>query len=342
MSPRLRLLVVLARPAALLLFALCTALGLAEAGQAENHVLLIESLVAVFAFVLCSVAVNDVADERIDRVNLPGDIRRPLVAGTASRDELAMIAAGAAVVALGVSAWLGLAPFVITAIGLVVSIGYSLPPVRIADRGAVAALVLPGCYVGVPFLVGFSAAGAPFDPVVELTLGGLYLGFIGRLLLKDFRDVRGDELFGKRTFLVRRGRAWTCAASALAWTAGTVLLALGGPGIACDVITVALTAATLALLAVLARDGGPRRDERIIAAIAILGRGLLQDLLANLGLQQAHWSPLTIAAILLLLTAVAGGAAGTMLRSGPSGRIVLCTGRGSRVSSDVRTLANQP
>lgn len=45
-------------------------------------------------------------------------------------------------------------------------------------------------------------------------VGALYLGFIGRILLKDFRDVRGDALFGKRTFLVRHGRRATCAVSA--------------------------------------------------------------------------------------------------------------------------------
>ena len=202
--------------------------------------------------------------------------------------------------------------------------------------------MLPGCYVTVPFLVGFTAARGPFDATVALTLGGLYLGLIGRLLLKDFRDVRGDALFGKRTFLVRRGRAWTCAVSALAWTAGTVLLALAVPGVAFGVTTAGLTVATLALLSVLAHDGGPRRDERLIAALAILGRGLLLNLLADLGLRQAHWPPSAIAALLLVLTAVAGGAAGTMLRTGPSGRIVLCTGRGSRVSSDVRTPENQP
>lgn len=44
-------------------------------------------------FLLFSVALNDLADEAIDRVNLPGDRRRPLVAGTATRRELvAMVA----------------------------------------------------------------------------------------------------------------------------------------------------------------------------------------------------------------------------------------------------------
>jgi hypothetical protein len=42
-------------------------------------------------------------------------------------------------------------------------------------------------------------------------MGGLYVGFIGRIMLKDFPDVRGDALFGERTFLVRHGWRATCA-----------------------------------------------------------------------------------------------------------------------------------
>jgi 4-hydroxybenzoate polyprenyltransferase len=166
------------------------------------------------------VALNDLADEAIDRVNLPGDRRRPLVAGTATRRELVATAAGAAVVALGVSATLHWAATVAVAAGLVLSAAYSLRPPRVADRGVVACLLLPAGYVAVPYLVGVLGTRGSIHPGDLALLGGLYAGFIGRIVLKDFRDVHGDRLFGKRTFLVRHGRRWTARSARPAGSRG--------------------------------------------------------------------------------------------------------------------------
>lgn len=341
MINRLHLLILLTRPAALMLFALCAALGLAGAGHANDPVLVGRVLVVVVAFLITCVATNDLADERIDRVNLAGS-NRPLVAGTAARAELRTIAITAAVLALAVSGWLGAAPLAVTATGLGISTAYSVPPVRIADRGGLAALVLPACYLGVPYLVGRFAAGAVLDPTSARTLAGLYLGFVARLLLKDFRDVCGDAMFGKRTSLVRHGRRPTVVASAVAWTAGAALLSTRDTLAA----TIALTTVTLALLALLAHERGPRRDERIIAALAILGRGLLVNLLAVLGMQQLRWAPVPTAAMLATLTVVTVAAAVQMWRTGPhliAHKIDACSfGQGSRASSDVPMPASRP
>jgi 4-hydroxybenzoate polyprenyltransferase len=346
---RLRLLVVLARPAALVLFAMCAALGTASAGAADDHLLLARVLVAVFAFVLCSVAVNDLADERIDRVNLAGDPRRPLASGTGSRRELMTIATSAAVVALATGAWLGRSVLVVITVGLLLSVGYSLPPTRIADRGAVASLLLPACYVGVPFLAGYLATGVPLGRSALALLAGVYLGFIGRLLVKDFRDVRGDAMFGKRTFLVRYGRRWTCCAAAIAWTTGSLVLVVGR-SVAFAATTLALTGLTVALLRALARDAGPRRDERLIAASAILGRGVLLALLTDLGMHQVHWPASGSALLLSALAASTLGAALDMLGHGPRSGIALSasgkmrrwsTGRGLPASSGVPTPASR-
>jgi 4-hydroxybenzoate polyprenyltransferase len=327
-----------------MLFALCAALGVAGAGRANDPVLLGQVLAVVIAFVIACVATNDLADERIDRVNLAGS-NRPLVTGTADRSDLRVIAIAAATIALATSASLGIAPLAVTAAGLAISSAYSVPPVRIADRGGLAALVLPGCYLGVPYLLGRFAAGAALDRTSALTLVGLYLGFVARLLLKDFRDVRGDAMFGKRTFLVRHGRRPTCVASAIAWTVGAGLLTMWQTLAS----TAGLALATLALLAALTRDRGPRRDERIVGALAILGRGLLVNLLSALGMQQAHWGPVASAAMLAVLTVVTAGAALEMGRTGPrliahkiDACILASSGPGSRASSAVPMPASRP
>lgn len=312
MTNRIRLLVLLARPAVVVLLGLFTAIGLAQAGQSENHLLLARALVAVMGFLLFSVALNDLADEAIDRVNLPGDRRRPLVAGTATRRELVAMAAGAAVVALVASATLHWAAAVAVAAGLALSAAYSLRPLRVAERGVAACLLLPAGYVAVPYLVGVLGARGSIHPGDLALLGGLYAGFIGRIVLKDFRDVHGDRLFGKRTFLVRHGRRWTCAFSAACWVAGSATLAvIEQPSWALAGAWAAQLVLALWLLRVLAFERGPRQDEAVISAIAIVGRGMLVMLVAHLTLIDAHWPALAYLGVLIALAASTLGQAWT-------------------------------
>jgi 4-hydroxybenzoate polyprenyltransferase len=319
---RIRLVVLLARPAVIMLLAMFTATGLAEAGRGGEVALLARALLAVTGFLLFSVACNDLADEAIDRVNLPG--RRPLTAGTGTRREVMVTGLTGAVVALAASATLGWPALLVTAAGLAVSAGYSLRPVRLADRGAVAALALPAGYVAVPYLTGVLAARATLTPRDGLLLCGLYLGFIGRIVLKDFRDVRGDALFGKRTFLVRHGRRRTCALSAACWSAGTVVMlaATARPSGGLVVAEAACLVLVLALLADLSRSRSARRDEFLISALAIAGRGMILLLLAHLSMTGAGWLPvaggLFYQAVLVLLTVLTIGPAVTMAAYGPA------------------------
>jgi 4-hydroxybenzoate polyprenyltransferase len=207
----------------------------------------------------------------------------------------------------------------VTVLGLALSANYSLRPVRVAARGVFAPLVLPACYVAVPYLIGVYAARGSLRRGDILLLAGLYVGFIGRILLKDFRDVRGDEMFGKRTFLVRHGRGWTCRFSASCWTAGTVMLvtAVRHPTVCLIAINTVCLAAALLLLRALSTERGPRRDERLVAAIAIIGRGTILVLLVHLSLTNAHWPPLWYAGMLAALAACTLGQAITMTRHGP-------------------------
>ena len=172
----------------------------------------VRSLRAVF-----SVVVNDLADAAIDRVNLPADPSRPLVSGAGTRHDLVGVAAGAALAAVAVAGWIGPQALVVVVAGLLVSSAYSW---QLSRRGAVASLVLPALFVAVPFLVGLFEVRTDVRRADLVLLAGLYLGFVGRILLKDFRDLAGDTLYGKRTFLVRHGRRATCLFAAVGWTLG--------------------------------------------------------------------------------------------------------------------------
>jgi 4-hydroxybenzoate polyprenyltransferase len=322
MTRRLRLILVMTRPAVAWLLAVYAAIGVASAGHGEDRWLILRVLVVVLGFLVFSAACNDISDERIDAINLAGDRRKPLVAGLGNRRELLVVGLTGAVLAIGFAAWLGWPVLLTLLVGLVLSLGYSVPPVRVADRGALASLLLPACYVAVPFLVGHFAAERHLGPSDFLILAGLYITFIGRILLKDFRDVRGDALFGKRTFLVRHGRGPTCVASAICLVLGSVVLLLGVPQPSIALITGyagGAIAATVALV-VLRGDPGPRRDEAVISTIAIIGRGMLILLFLHQEIQAARWPVFRYDAIMAALIVVIVLQAHTMWRHGPTSR----------------------
>jgi 4-hydroxybenzoate polyprenyltransferase len=325
MIQRIRLAFVAARPPVFALLASYAALGLAQAGRPNAYLPLVEILAAVAGFLIFSVALNDLADEAVDRVNLPGDPRRPLVGGGANRAQLSTTGIVGALAALGASAALGLHALLVVVPGLVLSAAYSLRPVRIAQRGVLAPLILPACYVAVPYLLGVDAARRPITGPELVVLGGLYLGFIGRIVLKDFRDVRGDTLFGKRTFLVRHGRRATCTLSMVCWCAGTVVVMIGSarstvsPSVS-DLILVALAAGSARLINALAHSTDHRRDERLISAIAILGRGTILILLAMFSVYAGPVAPILGPPLLLMLAGLVGAQAAAMLRFGPRPR----------------------
>jgi 4-hydroxybenzoate polyprenyltransferase len=261
-----------------------------------------------------AIAVNDLSDVAADRANADRLGHRRWSPGRARPRQLVAVAAGGAVVAL-VAAALA-APWCagVVLAGLLLAAGHSLPPARFAARGVVGPLVLPAGFVAVPFLSGVAAAGGTVTPRSLVLLGGLYAGFVGRLVLKDFRDVRGDALVGKRTFLVRRGRAAACAASAVAWLAGSsALLAVDGADAPVVAAFLAPVALVLALLRSLARSRDHRTDDRLVAAVAICGRGQLLVLIAHLAAVQAGVPDARRALLLAALcvwTAGAGAADG--------------------------------
>jgi 4-hydroxybenzoate polyprenyltransferase len=313
-----RLVVLMARPALVLLAGSYAAIGLAQHGAAGDAWRTLGVLTAVIGYLLFSVVLNDLADVAVDRINLSGDRRRPLTTGTAPR-ELVLVAVTGGVLAVASALVLGWWVLAVLVVGLLVAAAYSVRPLSLSKRGVVASLVLPLCVVAVPYLVGLFAADARLRAGDVALLGGLYAAIIGRLLLKDFRDVRGDSLLGKRTFLVRYGRVATCRTSAVLCLVGGVVLLLAVPDR--SVALVAVYAVGLAvlvwLLARLARSTGPRQDTLLVAAVAILGRGLVMTLLAHLSMRPLAWTTLQQALVVLALGVLTLGLTSDMLRYGP-------------------------
>jgi 4-hydroxybenzoate polyprenyltransferase len=321
-TARLWLALLVARPAVVFLLGLSGLVGLALGGVADDAWAVARLLVLVTAFVVYAVSCNDLADLEVDRVNLPGDARRPLVTGSAAARVVRLLAAGAAVVAVSAAVTQGIVTSAITVVGLALASAYSLPPFRISRRGVVAPLVLPALFVGLPFVLGV-LAGRDLRASDFVLLAALYVGFIGRIVLKDFRDVVGDRMFGKRTFLVRHGRRLTCAVSATCWVTGTVLLVAATPGAGWVFAASQVVSATVAvaLVVALARTPSHRREERLVSSLAIVGRASVAAVFFQVSADDAWVAGLGVVAVTVLSLALAG----EMLRHGPRQRRVSVT-----------------
>lgn len=319
MRARLRLALTMCRPPVVLTLALFAVLGMVQGGAAHDELRAAPVLVAVAAFVVFSIAVNDLADEVVDRANVDVGPARPLAQGLATRRHLRAAAVGAAATVLGAGAAMGWWATVVLGIGLAVSGLYSR---QLSSRGVLAPLALPALFVAVPYLVGLLAARPAVHAQDLVLLAGLYLGFIGRIVLKDFRDVRGDALFGKRTFLVRHGRRATCGFSAVGWVLGPAcLLGVRGVTPALVAVEVSLVVVALVLLRSLAGDRGARQDEWTISALAIVGRAAVLCVVVHLATLDEGW-PAPLASSLVVLLAVAFlGQARVMHRTGPAPRL---------------------
>lgn len=317
---RARLVFLVARPPLVLLLGLYVALGVAAAGRAEDFGAAARALLVVVGYLACSVGMNDLADIEVDRVNLPDDPSRALASGAASTVEVRVLTVAGAALSLACAAAIGWMCAAVTFGALLVAAAYSLPPFQLSRRGVLAPLVLPLGFVAVPFLAGVLAVRSSLTLTDLALLGGLYLGFIGRILLKDFRDVRGDALLGKRTFLVRRGRVWTCRLSAALWVAGSsALLALRQLDVALVAAYGVLLVVALVLLRALARSASTRTDEALVGAIAMVGRGLILGLLVHFGTQQAATPGWQVGLAQALVTATAVIWAVDSLRRSPAG-----------------------
>lgn len=166
------------------------------------------------AWYLHAASSNDYADRKIDAVNLKGANNRPLVTKAITNKSMWIVHVMAGATSLTLSLFYGIPALVLTCIVLLLDYAYSFKPIRITDRGILSQLMLPIAYVVFPLSLGYWSIETE-NPYPWLLLAGLYTGFVARLMLKDFRDIKGDTMFGKRTFLIRHGHLATCYVSAL-------------------------------------------------------------------------------------------------------------------------------
>jgi 4-hydroxybenzoate polyprenyltransferase len=200
-----------------------------EATQPSKSISLDFIFVAIMisALYMCATCFNDIADEEIDKVNLPNDASRPLVTTNTTSSQLKKLGLIALFIAFISAAAIKPAYMLFVIFGAALNIFYSIPPLRVSYRGIFASLWLSLSYVTIPFLAGGLLNEASMSRTSWYILAAMYSCFVGRILLKDFRDYEGDKKFGKLNFLVRHGAKLTCAVSGLAWLIGDIFITVG-------------------------------------------------------------------------------------------------------------------
>ena len=256
-------------------------------------------------------ALNDMADIEIDKINLKGNKERPLVVRSASLNTVKYVAGGSAVLALVISALMSFYHLIICAALLVLNQFYSNKPARVSRRGGLAPLLLPIGYVLLPFSLGYLSITDKISSAGLLVLAGLYLHFLGRIILKDYRDIKGDKTFGKKTFLINHGNRAVCTASGLSLLLSTVLIiyAAGkwlGPFAYSYVVLLFLG---IGLLARLSKTETWKRQKPILAAFGRSMTGTTACLIFGLLFTIEPVSENTKALLALLLVAVYGWSA---------------------------------
>lgn len=252
-------------------------------GGSGLTVRLVLAAVALAATYASLTSLNDLADERIDRVNLRGHADRPLVAATASRRELALLAVAAAAVGVVCGALAGPLVGGLVLVSLVFYAQYSLPPLRVSHRPLLTPFYLALGYAVLPCAIGVLVAGDRLGPADALLLPALFALFLSRIVLKDFRDRKGDALTGKPTFLLRYGKPATCAFSLGAVVTGSALLLAALRDTPLLAVGTLPFLAGLALLEVRLARAGALLDEVILVGLgARTGNGLLLALLGVL------------------------------------------------------------
>jgi len=257
----------------------------------DASVLLI--ILALASSYVSATSVNDISDREIDEINHPGDRGRPLVTGAARTPDLWILFGVSSVLAVAVSLAAGPAAAGIMLLSVVIGALYSLPPARLSYRTFLAPLTLAVAYVGIPYWAGVVVAGGSLGTADLPLLMALYLLFVGRIILKDFRDREGDAAFGKPTFLLKYGKRATCLVSLCALCAGDALLIASlAERWWLAVLLQLYVASVVIMLFRLYRVSSSKDEQLSIGVGAKMGNGLLATLLGVLILanQDADWT----------------------------------------------------
>jgi homogentisate phytyltransferase / homogentisate geranylgeranyltransferase len=186
------------------------------------------TLLAAWSVNVFITGINQLQDIEIDRINKP---YLPIAAGDLSPRSGERIVWGSAVLPLALAVTQGPVEVAAVAVGLLVGVAYSLPPLRLKRLPALAALSISGVRslvvnIGVAAHFSLSMTGDIEIPAGVWLLTAFVAPFgIAIALLKDVPDIEGDRRYRIATYSVRLG-------GAAVLRAGLALLAAAYAGVA--------------------------------------------------------------------------------------------------------------
>ncbi|MHA2329823.1 MAG: UbiA family prenyltransferase, partial [Candidatus Hodarchaeales archaeon] len=160
--------------------------------------------IAIVSFALMAGAYNTFNayfDREIDEVNKP---ERPLPSGRMSPAVCLLYSVILYAFSLYLASFISTIFLVIVFLDLLVTVSYSMPPIRLKERTFLTNLSVGIHYGLFPFLAGWilfqPVSSAPWILVTLITLLA-----VGAVSIKDFEDYRGDRIFRIHTFPVLYG-----------------------------------------------------------------------------------------------------------------------------------------
>lgn len=151
---------------------------------------------------------NDYFDLEVDRVNTP---ERPLPSGLISPAEAILLAAITALIGLTASFFISISAFVLCVIFWIIGFLYNW---KFKEAGLAGNLMVSGS-VGITFILGGMAAGAPGSKIVWCFAMMAFFIDLGEEIAGDAMDMEGDKERGSKSIALVRGRGFALALSSI-------------------------------------------------------------------------------------------------------------------------------
>lgn len=147
--------------------------------------------------VLCGASqiVNDYFDRDVDALNEP---QRLIPSGLVSMRQLVITVGALLAIGVGIGVYMGREVALFSAMGLVLALFYSAPPVRAKRNGWIGNTLVAISYEGLAWMAGH-AAFAPLTMASVLIASFYSLGAHGIMSINDYKSIEGDRVSGIRT-----------------------------------------------------------------------------------------------------------------------------------------------
>lgn len=169
-----------------------------------------------------SQVINDYCDRDVDAINEP---QRLIPAGLVSIRQVFITIIVLVGLAFGIAMVLGSTVMLLTAVGMVLAVGYSANPVRAKRNGWIGNAFVAISYEGLPWLAGH-ASFAELS-LISLVLALLFsFGTHGIMTINDFKSIAGDRASGINTIPALYGPKLAASMVVLTMTTAQLLVAM--------------------------------------------------------------------------------------------------------------------